>query len=304
MHDRPQPSHRHHYVPQFYLRQWSSGPDGKVWCYKRERSGRLSEKRVVPKGTGFQDHLYSMRRVTPFLREPATDVIERDFLSPLDNASAYVLQKLLRGHEQSLSAEERAFWALFLNSLLERNPRTLRARDEIAPGVAEEVLAEVRAKCDSVESSARLDALIRRLDYVGMARNAIREHMVHEIRDERVLNHFLSRSWRVVTLGPETELITSDSPLVLNCGRSKAPIDMLALSLSPNKLFLSYPPTWDVDDELLKRIVFIHNLLLVRGEGEFLYSMCRLEDGPIVQLRQAAERFFGRCSDLDDSERE
>ncbi|CAN96462.1 Hypothetical protein sce6295 [Sorangium cellulosum So ce56] len=296
-----QPSRRHHYVPQFYLRQWADD-DSKLWCYKRERSGKLSETQVAPRATAFQEHLYSVRDTAPFLPERTPDVIEGQFFSPLDNAASQVFQKILSGRGLPLPETEKTTWALFLNSLLERDPRTLATRDEVAPAVAEKVLAELRARCRSAESRARLDDMIGRVDYMAMARNSVREHMVREIRDGDVIEYFKKKSWTIVDVSAETlELITSDSPAVINCGHSKSPVHMLTLALNPSKLFLMQPAAETIDEETLKAIVVCHNLSLLESDGQFLYSRSRLEDGPIIKLRTAAELYFGRSTETHHS---
>src|SRR5262245_11216937 len=143
------PARKHHYVPQFYLSQWT-GQDNRLWQYKRERSGKVGEKPVNAGGTGFQKDLYPNRKVAS--HPPQPDVIETQFFSPLDREASKVLKKLLSPTIPQLSDEERTSWALFLNSLLERNRRLLEERDRIAPTLLAKVLENHRARCQSDES--------------------------------------------------------------------------------------------------------------------------------------------------------
>ncbi len=286
----PQTSWRHHYLPQFYLRQWTTEPDGKVWCYKRERSGRVTEKRVAPKATAFEDRLYSVETAVSYLPERFPDSVETRFLSPLDNLAAPILQRLVTGDALPLAEDERTVWALFLNSLIERDPRLLRSREQQTPAIADELVESFVARGLDEESRERRREIIRGMDHRVMARNTLREHMVNSIRDKEVIDYFKRFSWRATTVHPA--LLTSDAPLIVNNGHSKEPIFTLSLALSPSRLFVATHPTWSVDDELLKLIAFSHNLLMIDGQ-RFLYSHTRIEDGSVVRLRFAVDNYFG-----------
>lgn len=284
-------SWRHHYVPQFYLRCWTDTCSGKVWQYKREPSGKLSEKPVPTKTTGFGQDLYTAKDILPYFPERTPDSIEHDFFGPLDNAAAVILGKLVRDLN-SLNAEERSTWALFLNSLLERHPVVLEQRDADAHRVAIEVAEEALARCPTPGSRARMAELLGDMDLSAVGQNTAREHMVREICDPDVLRAFLVKQWKVVHVGPVLKLITSDRPLVINCGYSSSPIEMLTISLSPSHLFLMHPLSWEMDEDFLNSIIVFHNLTLIEADNGYLYSMGRIEDGPIVKTRKAVEGFF------------
>lgn len=285
------PSWRHHYVPQFYLRCWADSCSGMLWQCKREASGKLGEKPVPTKATGYQRDLYTASGILPYFPERSPDSIERDFFAPLDNAAAIVLGKLVRDLS-SLNAEERSTWALFLNSLLERHPAVLERKDADAHRVATKMAEEVLARCPTPESRARMAELLGDMDLSAIGRNTAREHMVREICDPYVLRAFLGKQWKIVHVGPVLKLITSDRPLVINCGYSSTPIEMLTISLSPSHLFLMHPLSWEMDEEFLNSIIAFHNLTLIEADNGYLYSMGRIEDGPIVMTRKAVERFF------------
>lgn len=50
----------HHYLPIFYLSRWV-GADGKVCRFSRPYGEKVVTKRVAPKGTAFEEYLYSAR---------------------------------------------------------------------------------------------------------------------------------------------------------------------------------------------------------------------------------------------------
>jgi hypothetical protein len=204
----------HHYLPQFYLRQWV-GDDGKLWRCRREPSGVVSEKAVAPRATAFEPDLYAIRDATGIdVYDP--HIIETEFFSGIDSDAALVHQKLLGPLPVRLSDEDRHAWALFLMSLLERTPARLGPLDHAAPAIAEQVNAHLRAACVTPESRAYLDEILADLDTVQMARNAIREFMVKEIRNAAAVDALKSLTWLVVPRETTTPLLTTDCPLHWN----------------------------------------------------------------------------------------
>lgn len=107
-----------HFVPEFVLREWHTGPDARLsvfrWVHDGLRHDRHSAK-VCAKGR----HLWSMQRAGQ-----SPDVsIERDFFGPvIDDKAASVHRALLQSEPDTLSAEARSIWSRFLLSLLARNP--------------------------------------------------------------------------------------------------------------------------------------------------------------------------------------
>ena len=127
-----------------------------------------------------------------------------------------------------------------------------------------------------------------------MARNLLREFMVNEIRDKEVIDYFKACSWLVTAVSPE--LLTSDAPLIVNGGHDKDSISSLSMALSPSRLFVMAHPKWTIDNELLRLIAFSHNLTLVDGPGQFIYSQHPVEDGPVVRLRYAIDNYFSSAT--------
>lgn len=94
-----QVSIRHHYIPVFYSKRWC-GNDGKVCEYSRSRE-KIYDRRVVPKGTGFQDRLYETKGVPKQIAQR----IEDDFMSSVDNHAAEALKLLGRRPENQRRPE-------------------------------------------------------------------------------------------------------------------------------------------------------------------------------------------------------
>jgi hypothetical protein len=273
----------HHYLPQFYLRQWVTEPDGRLWRYKLEPSGVVSERRVAPRGTAFEPDLYAVRDAGPLFQQPDPHIVETQFFQQVDDRAANVLTKLLAGSVRDLNTEEMAAWAIFLNSLLERHGSKLAARDKRSPELADEVYQAFVARCPSTGGRARLETYLKNVDRDQLSRNMVREHMVKEIKSQELVDYFVSRRWLVVTIRPEDFLITTDAPVVINCGKHAEPIVLLTVALSPEKLFIMYPPTWNMDAELVAHLSLLHNSMLLMARPSFVYSQRKVDRSELEQ---------------------
>ena len=99
----------HHYVPQFYLKQWAN-PDGRIPSY-RWINGRAAFSHIKStKGTGYEPDLYAREHVPPEERHK----VETDFFTVLDNKAAIIHGRLIRQERFTFTAEERHDWAIFL----------------------------------------------------------------------------------------------------------------------------------------------------------------------------------------------
>ena len=83
------PPHRHHYIPQFYLREWT-GPDGRLERYTKPHGNKLDIKRRPTKTVGWWDDLYRAPE-----NDPVKDYfLEWGFFKELDDRAARVMRKL------------------------------------------------------------------------------------------------------------------------------------------------------------------------------------------------------------------
>ncbi len=116
---------KHHYSPQFYLRQWA-GPDGRLFRYHRPHIETVVSP-ISPEYTGFEDYLYTVNSAA----DP--QIIEKAFFSPVDSAAAPVLERFLDLGpglvilpSNALTNQEKSDWVRFLTSLQHRGPHSLK----------------------------------------------------------------------------------------------------------------------------------------------------------------------------------
>lgn len=293
----------HHYVPRFYTAHWADS-DGKVLRYRRVPTGRVASKRVAPKSTAFEPDLYAAPPAV-FWEEHDAHVIEREFFSPIDNAAAVVIEKLLNG-ASGLTTDERAAWALFMNSLLHRHRDDIFERDAAAPALAAEVRANMLAG-RSEDSRARIEEALADVDVDQLARTAHRSVMVQTIRDGGTLEAIKQLAWEVVAVNPDFPLITTDRPVLVNLGEQRPQLEIITMALSPTRLLVAYPAHWkradgsciEGVDGFVENVTFAHDLFLLHEQQcRFVYTTAPLgdvvSDGRLVRMGIAVENALQR----------
>ena len=210
----PNPPHRHHYIPSFYLSRWATGHDGRLCQYSRPHN-RVVRNRRHPTATGFADKLYELRG----LEDDLANAVETKFFSPVDNAAADALALMeAEGNRARWDSRRRTGWAVFLHSLLLRAPedvsafketwRYLMNADELRQW--EERYQEIRKPGDAAtfqEHMANLPADT----HDRSAMNAL-VSMIDGGNVARKIHHML---WHVIdTSDADFDFLTSDRPIL------------------------------------------------------------------------------------------
>jgi Protein of unknown function (DUF4238) len=232
---------RHHYSPQFYLRQWA-GSDGRLFRYHRPHHRVVVSKRS-PEHTGFEDYLYTV--------EGGDDpqILEKGFFSNVDNYAAPILEALTQlgpglvilrnGH---FTNDQKSDWARFINSLHVRGPHSLAEIDTVLqrsvrdhferkhgeayraakqPGDPESVYEHVRREVPSLLADAHKFLLTQLIDH------------------EQVGDHIVKMIWAVLDLSDAPHsLLTSDRPYITSHGLLSSEC-LLSVPVSPTRLFLA-----------------------------------------------------------------
>jgi hypothetical protein len=304
-------SWRHHYAPEFYLRQWTTRPDGLLYRYLREPSGIVSEKRVAPRRTGYEKNLYATPPTAPW-ENWSPDIIESQVMQRVDNDAAKVLAKLValatpgEPVPATVGTDDAKAWARFLSSLIERQPDELAERDAFAEQLAVESVNRLRAMYTSSKGLARVDHALASFDHLVAARNTVRTLMVREINDPKFVDHITTKhEWSLYPALPEDDdFITCDRPLIVNAtAEERRPIWTLTLPLGPRLLFVSHPKHWRTDDpvaldEAIGATVAYHNLFVLQAGARCIYSARKIVDGTRIRLRTAIDNAFGKPSVL------
>lgn len=276
----------HHYVPEFYLRQFCNEHGHVVRTFKGP-DGNLHERAFTPKKIGRQRDLYSIQDAGPGFSVARTDVIETDVFGPIDNDAATVLKLLIDAGPDALTAEQRERWGTFVSSLLQRHPRYLNERDVKSRELVQDMIKELGARWGPPPPGRR--DVLASLDVERVARYSLRTHLVKNIRDPRLVK-YLSELFAVTMTLPEdspVKFVTGDNPVVVNLGQP-GPIHYFTLALSPTVLLFCKNTKDPIgEDDPIGGLVVAQNLLVIQ-QSEFVFSREPLSDGVPVRLRKCA----------------
>lgn len=228
------PPRKHHFVPEFLLRQWAVD-DGEL-CEYRRFGNRIASGSKSPGATGYQIDLYKLDGAPPDVAQR----FEQAFMAPVDGAASDALHRLLAGSNGAWAAQLASSWVRFVLSLRYRHPQAVAeikammaeawkaAKDELAtsyeavklpgdPPTLEQYLAK---RPPGSDARPGLDMLWRVIDSQRNGRTLIQSH------------------WRVV------DLSQSPIPLLLSDRAVQVPLGFgdengfLLLPISPKKLFV------------------------------------------------------------------
>lgn len=231
--NRQNPPHRHHYIPQFYLRRWT-GIDGRLERYTKPYPNRLDIKRRPTKAVGWWDDLY----IAPENDPHKNYFLEWGFFRQLDDRAARVVQKLNATPIPTLSAQEISVWSTFLMSLLHRTPENLAAYKETAGRIYDETVPEIRDRYDELrtphdpETVEEYEASLTAED----RERAVMRNFASSIANPNIGNFLNSLHWSALDLPDDCpDYLLSDDPLARTNGLKKAD-GHLAIPLSPRRL--------------------------------------------------------------------
>ncbi len=113
----------HHFLPKFLVKGWCD-EEGRTNVFRRVgQHGILTSKRLRPSELGYKRHLYSNYDADSPL---AQQRVETKIMSPIDNAAAKALHKILfdvpENEMIALEGVARNDWARFLASMVYRSP--------------------------------------------------------------------------------------------------------------------------------------------------------------------------------------
>lgn len=228
---------RHHYIPVFYLKQWTGG-DGRLCEYSRPHK-EAKALRKAPKATGFARCLYNLPGVP---RENA-DIVERHFFSPSDDWAARAHQILLASRD-SLDfpdARTKAGWAQFVYSLILRSPETIVRLQERYAETAMKRLDDAREKYARLRQTGDPETYeeFRVAFLANPLSMSVRRILHNMISNKEVIEKILSMNWYVVHFdNVPFSLLTSDRPVVMTNGFVQENAH-IAIPISPACLFLA-----------------------------------------------------------------
>lgn len=284
----PNPPARHHYIPEFFLNQWTSAVDLKLQSFRLVHSGKLMSKRVYPSQAGYEKHLYSL----PFEEEPwRAAELETKFFSVLDDKAAKVFERLLEPAKWKWDSESRFTWSIFIMSLMHRTPSNLK---QLVTKYIEfwhtpdPILQAKYEECRRAGDPEQLEQFLKDQD-PEVARKAAYRMLPKLIASPLLGTHLANTTWQVVDVEESScNLLISDNPVIMK------PMEWsdghIAFPISPMKLFLASSQPWfwnELGASTVSKLTKSCNKLLVRRAEEIVIATDNSQ-------RTFIEKHFGR----------
>lgn len=227
----------HHYLPIFYLSRWL-GSDDQVCRFSRPYGNKVVSKRVSPKGTAYEEHLYSIRRE----KGPPLPDMETDFMSKLDSEAAIALEHLEDGlPESEWDARFRSAWSRFIWSQSIRTPSEisqLKSSVKQAWSASIPDLQKRYAEMRSDDMPSSVHEYLASVDPYEEDRFALR--IARTLMDHSKIGQVVNNMhWQVLNFeGCGIPLMTSDRPVWMTTTFSEADAFMM-MPIGPNRLFVA-----------------------------------------------------------------
>jgi Protein of unknown function (DUF4238) len=229
----------HHYIPIFYLEQWTDPKSRQLVEYCRRYQGVVARP-TFPAGTGYVPGLYKNPSAPP----GEEYIIETKLMSSIDNWAAKALQRMLVDGEApgKLDSPEALGWCQFLYSLIVRNPdHLLRMKEKLATLDPGEVLEFIRDKYPDIRGPGDPENFD---DYkAAFILNPVEVPAVRVlpelVRSKRVVRMLASFKWQTATVNQaKYPLLTSDRPIIMSNGLIQRDAHIV-LPISPRRLFIA-----------------------------------------------------------------
>lgn len=299
---------RHHFLPQFYLRQWAV-QEGKLFYYHRvdPKIDKVAGDRVAPKAVGFRNALYTVGPISKWqpLSESDREGFETKVMAKIDDDASKVHAKLANG-VTSLTGAERHAWARFVNSLLHRHPDEMSRRDAFSRDLGEHLLRDWLARGTLPGERKRIRRAMDGINIANLATTLSRSKMVEAIDDATELGALLGMNWVLCTGPQDNPFLTTDRPVLLDRGflppfassAGNGPVRVVSLPISPTRLFLAHAvddPEWaTLPPEFWSDYVDGHNLHMLAHPVTSVFTAGPATDdvpmlGTIARLRTAID---------------
>lgn len=226
---------KHHYIPVFYLRQWT-GADGRL-CEFSKPYDRVKPRRVDPDGTAYVRGLNTIPGMAP---EDA-DFLETYFFKKTDDDAARALRILLAERPWKFTDKERSGWSRFITSLIARNPEEIERLKAAGQALFDKALPEIEA-----DYAARREPTDppTYAEYVAIhspnPRGRAGAILVQGVIDHPMIGTKINNMrWMVLhDARPKNLLLTSNRPVVMTNGLD-ADNSQLILPISPKHVFVA-----------------------------------------------------------------
>ena len=265
---------RHHFLPVFHLSEWAVDGFVKRWG-RIPYNEKLVQRDVSPRSTAYRDHLYSY---TDYPGKAQAE-IETEVLSPIDNAAAPILKKLLVGGGGKLSDEERVAWARYMLTARYRVPSVLNAIKADAYDTLHDETQHIRQMFEQNQQYMAEESYeeFLRARVGDPKQNLGLLALKNLVNDERTINRLAGFRWFVRRLSPAgLPAVLGDRPLMV-VSPFYNPEPTFAIPLSPHAILFASSADWVINkirNSTARNIAELSNGKLISEAAEHVYGDC------------------------------
>ncbi|MFZ3320735.1 MAG: DUF4238 domain-containing protein [Usitatibacter sp.] len=279
---------KHHFVPEFLLRHWHSGPDNRLSRIGRERDAIVHKRRSAKMCARHRD-VYRLRGTT----DP--EALESIFLGEVDNDAARVHCHLIAmGRSHEYSPDERIAWSRFVVALMRRHPTYIRYL--LRRGAEEYEKAVEAFKADHGGTlSAEFEEWLAGPGAINKQNIGLTNVFTQLVNSELVNNAVLKAHWKVRRLdGAKFDLLIGDRPVIY--GGALNATFLLTLPLTPHHVFFAFndpetgrridatPPTQVVKIANLDTVTFAYTHVFATSDEQLRFVSNHLKPKPIPPI--------------------
>ena len=224
---------RHHFLPEFYLKQWA-GRDGRLVEYQKPYGNTVKPQRKHPKATGFIFRLYAVDG----LPDDVAHEIESAFLSPVDSRAAQALSAMQADKE--FSTAQRLAWASFVATLLSRMPEDIDLVKQIIRELAQTILPGFQPIFEHLKPESETRTFQQMTDeLVGRSNQRAMNFARRVMSNDKLICGMAAMEWSILTFPrAKFDLLTSDRPVIYTnvLGNDQSHI---VLPVGPRRLFVA-----------------------------------------------------------------
>jgi Protein of unknown function (DUF4238) len=224
---------RHHFLPEFYLKQWAK-EDGRLVEFSKPYGNAVKPRRTHPGGTGFIPRLYALDGMPDNLAHD----LESKFLSPVDSRAAEALVALRAG--TNFSELQRLAWSSFVATLLSRMPEDIALLKNLIKELVETVLPSLQPTFDKSKSITETRTFRELADeFIDNSGQRAISFARKIMSNDRLVRGIAAMEWSILTFGSSKfELLTSDRPVIYTNVLGH-PQSHIVLPVGPRRLFVA-----------------------------------------------------------------
>ncbi len=229
----------HHYLPIFYLSRWT-GSDERLCRFSRPYGTVLVPKRIVPRGTAFEERLYDFG--------PTSDGIplslEHSLLSKIDSDAA-VARDLLESQKTIaiVDKKNRESWSKFLIAQMLRAPEDIEQLKHSVRQEWDRTAVEIQYEYEKERSPLDPKSVSEFIDKKSPDHI---ERLTHQIAERLLVHNGIAKliaemHWSVMEFSNDcSPLFTSDRPVWMTTTLTESDAFMW-MPISPRALFVAAP---------------------------------------------------------------